>query len=247
MLHKEIDQDLTGPVERTTGATVTRYEDDAIYRKSAKETLTEHFHTDSLRGFGAEELTAGLEAAAMLLDYLNRTNKGALQSISSLATYSTSGFMVLDAAARRNLELTHSMSAETRGASLLSIVDKTRTAMGGRMIRKWLDQPLLEVKRINRRLEAYEEILNREAKITERLAVLNKDVLEEGEGSVMNADSLRAFCGFRQLLKDSRTAISLTPDYTIYVSCRELGLSAHFLATGDIRLVKYKPWGKEKP
>ena len=160
VLLKEIDQDLSGPVERTTGATVTRYEDDAIYRKSARDTLTEHFHTDCLRGFGAEELTAGVEAAAMLLDYLKRTNKGALQSMSSLSTYSTSGFMVLDAAARRNLELTHSMSAETRGASLLSIIDKTRTAMGGRMIRKWLDQPLLEVKRINRRLEAVDEFYN---------------------------------------------------------------------------------------
>ena len=160
VLLKEIDVDLTDPVRRTTGATITRYEDNSIYRKAHKDALCEHFRTDSLRGFGAEDLRAGLEAAAIVLDYLRQTNKGALQSITSLSTYSTSGFMVLDAAARRNLELTHSMSADTRGASLLSIIDKTRTAMGGRLLRKWLDQPLLDVKRINRRLDAVEELYN---------------------------------------------------------------------------------------
>lgn len=154
---KEIDQDLGTPIRANTRATVTRYEDNSIYRKAARELLVEHFKTDSLRGFGADELTAGLEAAAMCLDYLKQTNAGALASVTSLSTYSTSGFMVLDAAARRNLELTHSMSAETRGASLLSIIDRTRTAMGGRLIRRWLDQPLLDVERINRRLDAVEE------------------------------------------------------------------------------------------
>ena len=158
VLLKEIDIDLTDPIRRTTGATVTRYENASIYRKPAKEMLTEHFHTDSLRGFGAEDMRAALESAAMVLDYLHQTNSNALQSVTSLSTYSTSGFMVLDAAARRNLELTHSMSADTRGASLLSIIDKTRTAMGGRLLRRWLDQPLLDVKRINRRLDAVEEL-----------------------------------------------------------------------------------------
>lgn len=160
VLIKEIDFDLNEPVRQSTGATVTRYEDNSIYRKPPKEMLIEHFRTDSLRGFGAENYTAGLEAAAMVLDYLGQTNAAALQSVSSLSIYSTSGFMVLDAAARRNLELTHSMSADTRGASLLSIIDKTKTAMGGRLLRKWLDQPLLDVERINRRLDAVEEFFN---------------------------------------------------------------------------------------
>lgn len=160
VLLKEIDADLTDPIRRATGATITRYENNSIYRKPPREVLKEHFRTDSLRGFGAEDMRAGLEAAAMILDYLKHTNAGALQSITSLSTYSTSGFMILDAAARRNLELTHSMSADTRGASLLSIIDKTRTPMGGRLMRKWLDQPLLDVKRINRRLDAVEELYN---------------------------------------------------------------------------------------
>ncbi|MCE5199205.1 MAG: DNA mismatch repair protein MutS [Armatimonadota bacterium] len=160
VLVKEIDADLSEPIRRGTSASVTKYQDNSIYRKSAREMLTEHFHTDSLRGFGAEDMSVGLEAAAMVLDYLKQTNANALQSIAGMMTYSTSGFMVLDAAARRNLELTHSMSAETRGASLLSIIDKSRTAMGGRLLRKWLDQPLLDVKQINRRLDSVEEFYN---------------------------------------------------------------------------------------
>lgn len=158
VLLREIDSDLTDPIRRMTRAAMTPYEDNAVYRKPPKEMLAEHFNTDSLRGFGAEDMQPGLDAAAMALDYLRQTNAGALQSISSLTTYSTSGFMVLDAAARRNLELTHSMSADTKGASLLAIMDKTRTAMGARMLRKWVDQPLLDVKKINRRLEAVEEL-----------------------------------------------------------------------------------------
>ncbi|MCX6345712.1 MAG: DNA mismatch repair protein MutS [Armatimonadetes bacterium] len=157
---REIDIDLTEPIKRITNTAVTKFNENVIYKKSAKQLLCDHFHTDSLRGFGAEEMSAGVEAAAFILEYLKHTNAGALQSISSLSTYSTSGFMVLDAAARRNLELTHSMSADTRGASLLSIIDKTKTAMGGRLIRKWLDQPLLDVKKINRRLDSVEELHN---------------------------------------------------------------------------------------
>ncbi len=160
VLLKEIDQDLCARINQTTSAAVTRYDDDGVYRKSPREALTSHFKTDSLRGFGAEELSAGIEAAAMVLHYLQRTNAAALQSVTSLSTYSTCAFMVMDGAARRNLELTHSMSAETKGASLLSILDKTRTAMGGRLLRKWLDQPLLDVERINMRLDCVEELLN---------------------------------------------------------------------------------------
>lgn len=160
VLLREIDQDLSEPIARASGASITRCEDGPIYRRSAKDLLAGHFGTDSLRGFGAEDYTAGLEAAAMALDYLRATNSNALQSIAAMSTYSTSGFMVLDSAARRNLELTRSLSADTRGASLLSIIDRTRTAMGGRLLRKWLDQPLLDVDRINRRLDAVLEFHN---------------------------------------------------------------------------------------
>lgn len=158
VLLREIDTDLADPIRRATNAAVTRSDADVILRKTPRETLIDHFKTDSLRGFGAEDLTAGLEAASMVLEYLRETNATALQSVTSLTVYSTENFMVLDAAARRNLELTCSMSLETKGASLLNVIDRTRTAMGGRLIKRWLDQPLLDVKKINRRLDAVEEL-----------------------------------------------------------------------------------------
>lgn len=157
-LIREIDQDLEEQVKSASGGYVTQFDDDGLYVLPPRDRLMAHFGTASLRGFGCEDMTIGLEAAAMILDYLKRTNAPALQHISSIATYSTAGFMVLDPAARRNLELVQSISTEGKGKSLLSILDRTRTAMGGRLIRKWLDQPLLDVQSIIQRQEAVEEM-----------------------------------------------------------------------------------------
>ncbi len=157
-LIREIDQDLEERVRQASGGYVTQFEEDGPLVRSAKEQLSAHFGTASLRGFGCEDMTTGLEAAAMILSYLKRTNAPALQHVSSISTYSTAGFMVLDPPARRNLELVSSISAEGKGKSLLSVLDKTKTSMGGRLIRKWLDQPLLDVPSINARLDATEEL-----------------------------------------------------------------------------------------
>ncbi len=88
-------------------------------------------------------MTSGLDAAALLLDYVKQTHQSAVSHIRTLATYSTESYMVLDAAARRNLELTHSLADGARSKSLVSILDRTVTSMGGRLLRKWFDQPLL--------------------------------------------------------------------------------------------------------
>ena len=159
-LLREIDQDLSDPVKNAGARMVTKYVANGFYQKPSREVLQEHFKVVSLRGFGAEEMTAGLNAAAMILDYLRQTNAGTLGLITSLATYSTSGFMVLDAAARRNLELVQSMSYERKGLSLLAVIDRTRTAMGGRLLRKWMDQPLLDVQRISSRHHAVQELFD---------------------------------------------------------------------------------------
>lgn len=157
-LVREIDRDLVSMVKAASGGYITQYEEIDTYIQPARERLTSHLGTASLRGFGCEDMSVGLEAAAMILDYLKRTNASALQHISSITTYSTAGFMVLDPAARRNLELIQSISPEGKGKSLLSILDRTKTAMGGRLIRKWLDQPLLDVASIVLRQEAVEEL-----------------------------------------------------------------------------------------
>jgi DNA mismatch repair protein MutS len=147
---------LFGKMAEIGGARATEYGLDAF--NSPKEILLKHFGTSSLRGFGCEEFTVGLEAAAVVLKYIESTQSVALQHIRTLNTYSTSGFMVLDAPARRNLELMQSMYDGSKSKSLIQILDKTNTPMGGRLLRKWIDQPLLDVEAINGRLQAVDEL-----------------------------------------------------------------------------------------
>jgi DNA mismatch repair protein MutS len=128
-------------------------------RRTAYEQLLDHFGVTSLRGFGCEEMPIAIQAAAAILGYLKLTQIDAVAHIRSLATYSTAGFMGLDATARRNLELTQAMWDGGRSRSLLSVIDTSCTAMGGRLLRKWLEQPLLDVTRINERLDAVGELL----------------------------------------------------------------------------------------
>jgi DNA mismatch repair protein MutS len=127
-------------------------------RRAARESLLRHFGVQSLRGFGCEEMPLAVEAAAAVLCYLQETKLPAVEHIRSMATYTTAGFMALDATARRNLELVQSMWEGGRSRTLLSILDATCTAMGGRLLRRWLERPLLDVPAINARLDAVEEL-----------------------------------------------------------------------------------------
>jgi DNA mismatch repair protein MutS len=151
--------ELAAALNDACPATLTRVARRDLPR-SARTALLEHFGTSSLRGFGCEEYTAGLDAAAALLTYLKNTHmSGAVAHIRTLATYSVHDAMFLDAPARRNLELTAGLADGAKGKSLLSILDATQTPMGGRMLKKWLDAPLLSVDRINRRLDAVEALV----------------------------------------------------------------------------------------
>jgi DNA mismatch repair protein MutS len=149
--------ELAEAVKAASPKTVVTFHQPSDSRRSPRQCLLDHFGTPSLRGFGCESLTAGLDAAALLLDYVKQTHQSAVAHIRSLATYSTDNFMVLDAAARRNLELTQSLADGVRSKSLVSILDKTVTSMGGRLLRKWFDQPLLSLDKIHNRQSAVAE------------------------------------------------------------------------------------------
>ena len=150
--------DIAAAIKAASPKTVVTFHQPAETRRSPRQTLLDHFGTPSLRGYGCEALSSGLDAAALLLDYIKQTHGGAATHIRSLATYSTDNFMVLDAAARRNLELTHSLADGARSKSLVSILDKTGTSMGGRLLRKWFDQPLLSLEKIQNRQAAVAEV-----------------------------------------------------------------------------------------
>ena len=121
----------------------------------AAQSLMRHFEVDSLDGFGATGKPFAIRAAGGLLQYLEDTQLSGLEQITNLSTYSTSGYMTLDAQTRRNLELTESSRGD-RKLSLTAVLDQTRTPMGARLLRKWINQPLLDVSTLNERLDAVE-------------------------------------------------------------------------------------------
>ncbi len=116
-----------------------------------EETLRGHFQVSTLDGFGLRNKPLAVRAAGAILQYLEETQPAALKLLTRLSTYSLSEFMVLDAATRRNLELTETLREGRVQGSLLGVLDHTITPMGKRLLRQWVSKPLLEVERIRSR------------------------------------------------------------------------------------------------
>mgnify|MGYP005841144085 CR=1 FL=1 len=125
----------------------------------ARELLLEHFRTTGLAGFGCDHFVSGVGAAGALLEYLRETQKSELNHLERLRPLERDELLLIDESSRRNLELIQSISDGRREGSLLEALDKTRTPMGARQLRKSLLSPLKDVKAINRRLDAVEELL----------------------------------------------------------------------------------------
>ncbi|MFH2039107.1 MAG: DNA mismatch repair protein MutS [Chloroflexota bacterium] len=117
-----------------------------------REILMSQFNTNSLDGFGLQGKTVGIRAAGALLQYIKENSGTALQILTRLQTYSIDEFMVLDTPTQRNLEITETLNGELKG-SLLGLIDRTVTPMGKRLLRKWINQPLLDPDQINLRLD----------------------------------------------------------------------------------------------
>ena len=147
-------EDLRGRLGIMVEAMDPRYFGDTICRK----TLLDHFHVGSIEGLGIAEFTCGVNAAGALLSYLFETQKTDLAHISCIRPYHTEEFMVLDGSSMRNLELVETLREKEKRGSLFWVLDKTRTAMGARMLRTWIEQPLLDVNAIQARLDAIEAL-----------------------------------------------------------------------------------------
>lgn len=130
------------------------YFDDALCR----ETLQEHFKVASLEGIGLSDYECGMIASGALLKYLEETQKNSLSHMSRLTRYATGNYMVLDSATRRNLELLETLREKQKRGSLLWVLDKTKTAMGARTLRKYVEQPLIDKESIVKRLDAVAEL-----------------------------------------------------------------------------------------
>ena len=142
---------------------------------NATEALCRHFQLNDLSPLGlSEEYKSAACAAGALMKYLSETQKNALEHITELRIYQGSETMLLDRNTRRNLELTESIRGRSRKGSLLALLDKTSTAMGGRMLRSWIEQPLINKEKIERRLDTVEEFSGQH--------VLTMTLLEELQG-----------------------------------------------------------------
>jgi DNA mismatch repair protein MutS len=145
------------------GIHLTPIPDWRFERGTAEQVLTQHFQIRTLDGYGLTEMPAAIGAAGAALQYLRETQRNSLAQLTSIRAYSTANFMVLDQFTRRNLELTETIRSRQAKGSLLGILDRTLTAMGARLLRSWINQPLLELNRLNARLEAVEALTGNEA------------------------------------------------------------------------------------
>ncbi|MDI6886188.1 MAG: DNA mismatch repair protein MutS [archaeon] len=147
--------------------TISRYDDYYFEYKNAFTTLINHFGVISLDGFGCGELKAGITAAGAVISYLRDTQKKVLSHLKPLKTFFVSDYMVLDSVTVRNLELFNNIRDGTQRGTLVSVLDKTLTGMGSRLLKRNLQFPLLDTAEIKRREEAvkefYADILLRES------------------------------------------------------------------------------------
>ena len=130
------------------------YFDDDTCRKE----LREHFHVTNLEGIGISDYDSGIIAAGALFLYLKETQKTALSQMTTIRPYTAERYMLIDSSSRRNLELVETLREKQKRGSLLWVLDKTKTAMGARTLRSFVEQPLIDAEEINRRLEALEEL-----------------------------------------------------------------------------------------
>lgn len=147
-------KDLKNRMQISVSDLESWYFDDDLCIKA----LRDHFKVSTLAGLGLKDYTIGVIAAGAVMQYLLETQKNALTHLTRLTPYITSKYMILDSSTRRNLELVETLREKQKRGSLLWVLDKTKTAMGARLLRNYVEQPLIDKEEINERLDAIEEI-----------------------------------------------------------------------------------------
>ena len=155
--HQSDEVSLPAPL--ALDCNVTAYDPWHFELDTARQALLAQFQVSTLDGFGLADKSLAVRAAGAIVHYLADTQKGALSHFDRIVSYSTEHFMTLDAATRRNLELTQTIRGGSTQGSLLGVLDATVTPMGARRLRNWLHQPLLERATINQRLDAVEVLV----------------------------------------------------------------------------------------
>lgn len=180
---------------------------DSVYFSDDKATgiLKTHFQTKQLDGLGLMEYPTGMIAAGALLTYLYETQMSTVSQLTRIRPYRTGKFMLLDTSTRRNLELTETLREKNKRGSLLWVLDQTKTAMGARMLRSWIEQPLLDRQEILERQDAIEEINENQIDREELREYLNpvydlERLISRMAGKTANPRDLIAFRNSLQML-----------------------------------------------
>lgn len=227
-----ISEELMLEVDRLMAQSDTKFNVTPLDSKyfnftEARETLLRHFRVNNLAGFGIdreEEYRAGISSAGAILAYLQETQKGIVPHINSLRLYRLTEYMVLDQTTQRGLELVRNLQTGGREGTLLWVLDRTVTAMGGRLLKQWLTQPLLDITAIKLRLEAVREFYQHTAlrtQIKESLKGIND--LERIMGRVgCRVANARDLVALRQSLGKIPAIISALQNCTATVLTRIL-------------------------
>ena len=191
------------------------YFDDSL----CKRTLKEHFHVNTLEGLGIQDYDIGVIASGALFLYLQETQKSALSHMARIRPYAAEKYMLIDSSSRRNLELVETLREKNKRGSLLWVLDKTKTAMGARTLRSYVEQPLIDAQEINRRLEALEE-LNKSPMLRDEIREYLNPIYDlerlisrisyqsaNPRDLIAFASSLEMLPHIRQILKDFKTPL----------------------------------------
>ncbi|HPT70412.1 MAG TPA: DNA mismatch repair protein MutS, partial [Syntrophomonas sp.] len=188
----------------------TSFPDD-LDLKQSRQVLADHFGVDCLDEWGISGCHAGSLAAAMIVSFLYTTQKSRLLHIDSLQIYQTNDYMELDSFTRRNLELTSTIRLNRKEGSLLDIIDQCRTPMGKRNLRRWLEQPLMKMEAINKRLDGVEELL------------ANLGMRQSGRDIVNKIYDLERLCGkLGSVLLNPRDLLALKNSLALLPAVKEL-------------------------
>ena len=183
------DRELTAPV--------TRLDDYHFEIETARQTLHHHFGVATLDGYGCTHLPLAIKAAGAIIHYLQETQRAALGQLTRLTTYSTNSFMALDVETQSNLNIFRSSHSGSADGSLLSIIDHTKTAMGGRLLKRWLGQPLYDIGQLVKRQDAVAWFFSNTLPRKQTVALLNKTadierLINRVRGSIVTSRELVA-------------------------------------------------------
>ncbi len=195
LLVQRRDAETIGQVLRSSFHGLATKTDDWIFNDDyAYELLTTHFNTQSLKGFGLQGFTIGILAAGAIMHYLQETQKSNLLHIRKLLPFDIADHIVLDPSTKRNLEITASIAGDSDG-TLVHVLDRTATPMGGRLLKRWITQPLNAVEPISARLDAVSELVSNAA-LREAIAAHLSRI---GDLERLNSPSCTARAGPRDL------------------------------------------------